>query len=163
MDMIRASDVIIPKVFKESQPKDEKLSRIRNFVEKHGTLDKPIVINSDKVLTDNYIRYLVAVEKGLEFVPFMYAQDYKRTNQFNPKIPTTTYVIGKFYQCDKEYVWKNSKDLSIDIGDKVLVVSKTKHGERGRAIVTVVDIFKSNNPKYLKHKPVVKVIKKCSS
>lgn len=160
MNMIKVSDVIVPKVFKESQPKDYKLSRIRNFVMKHGRLDKPIVVNSDRVLTDNYIRYLVAVEQGLEEVPFMYAQEYREKSKFNPKeCPTITYVVGKFYQCDKEYVWKNDKDLNIEVGDKVLVVSKDKYRKKiSRAVVTVVDIFKSNNPAYLKHRSVVKVI-----
>ena len=108
MNTIKVSDVIVPKVFKESKPKDYKLARIRNFVKKHGTLDKPIVVNADKVLTDNYIRYLVAVEQGLKEVPFMYAQEYREKAKFNPReCPTISYVVGKFYQCDKEYVWKN--------------------------------------------------------
>ena len=160
MNTIKVSDIIVPKVLKESQPKDYKLSRIRNFVLKHGRLDKPIVINYDKVLTDNYIRYLVAVEQGLGEVPFMYAQEYREKVKFAPKeYPTITYVVGKFYRYDKEYVWKNDKNLNIEIGDKVLVVSKDKYRKKiNRAVVTVVDIFKSNNPAYLKHRSVIKVI-----
>ena len=158
MNTIKVSDITIPKVFSDSHPKEYKLDRIRAYVDEHGKLDKPIVVNSDKVLTDNYIRYLVAVEKGLENVSIVSAQEYRR--MFPEASPTMTYVVGKFYQCDKEYTWKNPKDISIDIGDKVLVVSKTKHGKIGRAIMTGTKIFKSNNPKLLRHKPVVKNLSK---
>lgn len=158
MNTIKTSDIIVPKVFSDSHPREEKLNRIRVYVDKHGYLDKPVVVNSDKVLTDNYIRYLVAVEKGLDNIPCVSTQEYRR--MFPEASPTMTYVVGKFHQCDKEYTWKNPKDVAVEIGDKVLVVSKTKHGKNGRAVVTVVNVYKSNNPKLLRHKPMVKVLKK---
>ena len=163
--MMNLSDIIVPKVFKESKPKESKLSRIRNYVLEHGTLDKPVVINSDNVIVDNYIRYLIAAEQGLKEVPVVFAQEHrnKHSSQTDISLPMT-YVVGKFHRCDKEYIWKNDKDLTIEVGDKIRVVSKDKHREKmGTVVVTVTRIFKSDNPDYLKHRSVVKVVKTVSN
>lgn len=155
------SDIIVPGVFKKSKPKESKLSRIRNYVLEHGTLDKPIIINSDNVIVDNYIRYLIATEQGLQEVPVVLVEKHrnKRLSQTEISLPMT-YVVGKFYRCDKEYIWKNNKDLTIEVGDKIRVVSKDKHKEKiGTAVVTVTRIFKSDNPNYLKYRPVIKVMR----
>lgn len=159
------SDIIVPRVFKETKPKESKLSRIRNYVLEHGTLDKPVVINSDNVIVDNYTRYLIAAEQGLKEVPVISAQEYrnKYPSQTDISLPMT-YIVGKFHRCDKEYIWKNDKDLTIEVGDKIRVVSKDKHREKiGTAVVTVTRIFKSDNPDYLKHRSVIKVVKTVSN
>ena len=66
MRTIKVSEVIIPKEFTQSTPRSDKIERVKNYVEKHNTIDKPIVVNSDGVLTDNYVRYLVANQCGLK-------------------------------------------------------------------------------------------------
>lgn len=107
------------------------------------------------MLTDNYVRYLVALENGFEKVPYITTQEYREQKVDSP----VTYIIGKFKDCDKEYTWKVTKNINIEVGDRVLVKSRCKDGKvrkNGTKAVTVVQVFTSDNPKMLRHKPVIK-------
>lgn len=151
MNMIRISDISIPIEFSNSKPKERKLSKVRAYVEEHGELDKPVVLDN-KILTDNYIRYLIAIEKGFEEIPYITTQEYQESILQK----STYYIIGKFRDSAKEYTWKNPKNIPINVGDRVLVKSKSVNGKKNRGVVTVVKIFSSNNKRFLKHKPVIK-------
>lgn len=153
MKTIKISDIIIPSGFDSSKPKKEKLDKVKKYVVEYGKLDKPIILK-DNVLVDNYIRYLVAKEVGMEEVPYITTQEYKEKNP-QKNLPVT-YIVGKFKRCSKEYTWKLTKDIPIAVGDRVLVKSKAKFGNKNRGVVTVVSIFTSNKPELLKHKSVIK-------
>lgn len=156
MKTIKLVDIIIPESFEQSQPKQHKLDKVRAYVNKHGELDKPIVLDG-QMLTDNYVRYLIALECKLEEVPYITTQEY-RENIVDNEIPVT-YIVGKFKNCNKEYTWKITNGLSVKIGDRVLVKSKCKNGKSGCKAVTVVDVITSNSPRMLRHKPVIKKLK----
>ena len=152
---IKLSDVIIPESFRDTHPSEKKLNRVKRFVEKYGKLDKPIVLNGN-ILTDNYIRYLVAVEYGMEEVPFITIKEY-REDKTEDQMPVT-YIVGKFNGNDKEYIWKVTKKMDINVGDQVLV--KSKFNGKDRAAVTVAKVFTSDDTDMLRHKPVIKKLKR---
>ena len=155
MNTIMLSDIIVPKSFVNTHPSERKMNSVRNYVEKHGELDKPIVLDG-KMLTDNYVRYLVAVELGMEKVPCISSYEYREQRIVSTP---TTYVVGKFKGNDKEYTWKLTKNIDINVGDRVLVRSKCKNGKNGNKAVTVVQVFTSDSPRMLRHKPVVKKLR----
>lgn len=156
LNVIKMSDIFVPKSFERSQPKEQKLNKVRAYVDKHGELDKPIVLDGN-MLTDNYVRYLVAMEYGFDEVPCITTQEYREQHS-KPDEPTT-YIIGKFKNCEKEYTWKIVNGLSVEVGDRVLVKSKCKNGKNGTKAVTVVRVFTTSSPRMLRHKPVVKKLK----
>lgn len=148
MKTIKLSEIIIPESFKRSKPNEWKLNKVRDYVGDHYKLDKPIVLNDNNIITDNYVRYLVALEYGIEEVPYVSDKEYNRH---------ITYIVGKFDNCNKRYKWKISKDICIEVGDKVLVECENLDGSN-EAIVTVARIFTSNNHHMLKHKSVIRRI-----
>ena len=147
---IAISDVIISDDFKKTTPKEYKINRIREYVHRYGKIDKPIVLMKDNVLFDGYTRYIVAKELGVQEVPYIeFDRYFKKATA--PKY--RKYIAGRF-ENGKEYFWKIcNKKLDVNVGDKVLVANKN-----GRAIVSVVSVFESNDKKMRKHKPVLKVI-----
>lgn len=159
MNTIMLSEIIVPKSFQQTKPNEQKLNKVRTYVAEHGELDRPIVLDG-QMLTDNYIRYLVAVEAGFEKVPCITTQEYREQ-----KVESTpnTYIIGKFKNCDKEYTWKVTKDIPLEVGDRVLVRSKCKNGKNGRGVVTVVQVFTSDAANMQRHKPVIKKLRASAS
>ena len=155
MNTIKLSEVIVPESFKSGKPKEYKMEKVRAYVKEHDKLDKPIVLDGN-MLTDNYVRYLVAMEFGFKKVPYITTQEYRdrEVDEGKPMI----YIAGKFEGNDKEYIWKVTKNISIEVGDKVLV--KSKHEGKDSAVVTVVRVFTSDSDKMLRHKPVIKKIKR---
>lgn len=155
MRTIKVSEIVVPNSFADSIPNEEKVSKIREYVEQQGKLDKPVVLNG-KVLVDGYIRYLMAVEKRMDEIPYIKALDYKREHP-NEKIPLP-FITGMFKQGRKEYTWKNDKGIPIQVGDRVLVNSKNKMTGSNRGVVVVTKVFESDSPSMLRHKSVVKKI-----
>lgn len=154
MKMIELEKIIIPEKFTKTKPSEVKVNTVHRYVAMYGELDKPLVLDNNNVLTDNYIRYLVAKETNMISVPYLLPEEYKEKY---PQKNRMSYIVGVFYNCGKRYVWKNSKNLKIEIGDKVLVESKDKFGNDNKAVtVTVVKTFKSSNPALLVHKSVIK-------
>ncbi|MBR5604250.1 MAG: hypothetical protein IKW51_08625 [Bacteroidales bacterium] len=158
MNTIMLSNIIVPNSFAKTHPSEKKMDSVRKYVEKHGEIDKPIVLDGI-MLTDNYVRYLVAVEFGMEKVPCITSQEYRERKIVDTP---TTYIIGKFNGNDKEYTWKLTKDIDVNVGDRVLVRSKCKNGKNGNKAVTVVQVFTSDSPRMLRHKPVVKKLRASS-
>ena len=152
---IKVSEIVIPERFIASSPNEEKVIIIRQYIKQYHKLDKPVVLNGNTLL-DGYIRYLVAVENGMDEIPFVKALDYKKEHP-NSKL-SIPYITGKFKHGEKEYLWKNDKGILVNIGDKVLVNSKNKVTGKNRGVVTVTNIFESDNPSMLRHKSVVKRI-----
>ena len=157
MNTIKLENIIIPKSFEQSKPSQKKIDKVKEYVNEHGKLDKPIVLDGN-MLTDSYVRYLVAIECGFEKVPYITTQEY-RDQSLEPSMPMT-YIAGKFEGNEKEYIWKVTKNISIEVGDKVMVKSKRVNGNNGTAVVTVTKVFTSDSDKMLRHKPVIKKLKR---
>ena len=157
MDAIRLSEIIVPESFKSSKPSKDKMNKVREYVKEYGKLDKPIVLDGN-MLTDNYVRYLVAVELGFKEIPYITLQEHRDRKVDSNNL--MTYIVGKFEGNDKEYIWKVTKDISLEVGDKVLVKSKCKNGKDRVAVVTVVKVFTSDSDNMLRHKPVIKKLKR---
>lgn len=150
MNTIRLSDIKIPKSFLNSNTKDSKVLNAIKYIKAHGKIDKPIILNKG-VLVDNYARYLAANIERLYEVPYVELQHM-------------TYIIGKFRNGNRRYMWKNDKNIDIQIGDDVVVKVQGKDGKTKKAIVTVVGVFVSDNLRlYNKHKSVVKKLNKINS
>lgn len=144
MRTINLSDIIISENFLKSNPNDKKIKKVIKYIKKHGKIDKPIVLNNG-VLVDNYVRYLASKINGLQEVPYVELQ------QMN-------YIIGKFDNCDKEYIWKNDMGVNIKVGDNVVVCVKHGGSKNKKVYVNVVDIFSSDSlDLYNKHKSIVKI------
>lgn len=143
MNTIKLSDVKICDDFARTPPTDRKIKKAVRHIEKFKKIDKPIVLN-DGVLVDGYSRYLAAIVKGMREVPCVELQDIN-------------YIVGKFDNSNKEYTWKNDKNIDINIGDKVFV--KTNNIDKNKIVtlyVTVTDIFESDSLElYNKHKSVI--------
>ena len=70
-----------------------------------------------------------------------------------------TYVVGRFSDKGKLYVWKNDKDLDINIGDNVIVESSMKLEDNSvcNVCVEVVGVFKSSDlTLYNRHKSIIR-------
>ena len=148
---IRLEDVIVPKDYADTYPNKQKMDKIRDYVYEHRKLDKPIVVH-ENVLIDGYARYIVAMEYELEEV------DCEVVNVF--------YVSGKFEADNKERTWKVIDDSVIEIGDKVMVKSimnsyydkKTKKRCIPTEVVTVTNVFESDDLSLLRHKTIIKKV-----
>ena len=140
---IAISDVKILDSFRKSVPKNFKLERIKDYVNVYNNIDEPITLTEDGVLIDGYTRYLVAKELNIKTVPYIVAQSK----------PKNKYIVGKFKNNSKSYVWRVRKKIDVNVGDKVLVINKNK-----KSVVDVVSVFESNDINLIKHKPVLKVL-----
>lgn len=156
--------IIVPKSFERTQPSTKKMNAVRDYVYVHGKLDRPITLYGC-TLIDGYIRYLIAKEFGFRQVPCVFAS--KRALNTNKKVPHT-FITGVFDGCSKQYTWKVKRrwgifnEPLIRAGDRVLVKSRSKHGN-DTAVVTVSGVFSSSNPDlYNRHKPIVKRLKGAS-
>lgn len=142
------SDIVISDGFTKTTPNISKVERIREYFNVYNTIDKPVTISSGNVLIDGYIRYLIAKENNIQSIPCVISD-----KNFKPKKPMK-YIVGSFDN-GSEYIWKIRNKLDVNVGDKVLVANKN-----GKAVVSVVDVFESDNKDMRKHKPVLKVIER---
>lgn len=154
-ETIRLSKIIVPDSFKNSKPTESKLDHVRSYVRDHGELDKPIVLDGN-MLTDNYIRYLVAQEFGFREVPCVSSKEYR--DRKNVIEMPATYISGAFKNNPKEYIWRVPNGMSVEVGDMVLVRSKFK--DDNKAVVIVSRVFQSDDVDLLKHKKVIKKLRK---
>ena len=144
------SDIIIPDEFMDTTPKNSKVERIREYFNTYNTIDEPITISYSNVLMDGYIRYLIAKENNMQSIPCIISD-----KNFRPKRPCK-YIVGKFDN-GSEYIWKIRNKLDVNVGDKVLVANKN-----GRAVVSVVKVFYSNDRNKLRHKPVLLIVRRAN-
>ena len=154
-ESIRLSKIVIPDSFKNSNPVEYKLNRVRVYVQEHGKIDKPIVLDGN-MLVDNYIRYLVAKEFGLDEVPCISSKEYR--DRKNVIEMPATYIAAAFKNNPKEYIWRVPNGMSVEVGDMVLV--RSKFADDNKAVVTVGRVFQSDDVDMLKHKKVIKKLRK---
>lgn len=144
MKTIKLCDIKIRDDFMSTPPSDKKIKKAVRHIEKFKRIDKPIILNNG-VLVDGYSRYLAAGIKGLQEVPYLELQEI-------------SCIVGKFDNSNKEYTWKNDKNIDIKIGDRVIVESRniTKNKVLNLC-VTVVDVFSPTSlEEYKKHRRVIK-------
>lgn len=67
MKWVAVSDIIVTEAFLQTQPKQSKLNRIREYYSEYGSVDKPITLNKNNVLIDGYMRYVVLKENDAEY------------------------------------------------------------------------------------------------
>lgn len=130
--IIFLNDIIIPKKFKESRPRADKVTKVYNHFMQFGKLDKPIVVNRQLELQDGYIRYLV-----LKMNAFTHADVVIQDK--------SVYVWGKHKPTGKEYVWKLPHHIAIQVGNiypgERLVVA-TRYGKK---VITVTRVTVSSD------------------
>ena len=171
---MKLSDIKISDAFANSIPRVEKLNECRNSWNLWNRQDRYIVVNSDNVLIDGYIQYLVLKENNVEEVEVEISNKPKecwyRKNMEDWEIPyyrnnTTTYVYGIHpnSKYTKEFVWRVPKSWSelgwedgLNIGDEILV--DTKFGIKP-VVVTKIEIA-DKCPVNIPVKRVVKRINK---
>ena len=151
MNTVDIGDIIVPKKF--SKPREKKMNDVREHMEKYGTLDKPVVLQGD-LLVDGYVRYLVAKEYGMKRVPCVQTSELNTVEENKPN----TYIVGRFETSGKEYVWRLPRKISVEVGDSVLVDSR--FAKKNRAVVTVTRVFHSDDKDMLRHKSVIKKLRK---
>lgn len=150
---IRISSILIPKSFIDSPPSQKKINRAVTYLKDHGEIDKPIVVKSfrSKKLMDNITRLIAAYELDYKVVAVLTEDEYKCSDFADRK-----YIMATFHEGGKPYYWQFDTKLKLKVGDKVLVESS--HGKLNKNIVTVKEIFESDDPAMKEHKYVVKKI-----
>lgn len=128
---MKLKDIVIPKLFLDSPPKEEKIKEVTDYYKKHGKLDKPIIIDKNGTLVDGYVRYLVANNEGLEDPLILYTTDkrlyIKAVHSSNRNAKRYWWRVRK---CDEEEFLSKVKR-----GDPVLV-----HTKKGDAVAYVKSI-----------------------
>lgn len=144
MKIVNLFNVKVEKKFLLSNVSDKKIENAKRYFEKHKKFDKPVILNNG-VLIDNYARFIAAYLMGLHDIPCIELQEM-------------TYIVGKFYGCDKEYTWKNDKGIDIKVGDIVQVECKpNKDSGIKKYCVVVTDIIYDNSLEmYNKHRSVTR-------
>jgi hypothetical protein len=142
-------DVIIQEDFEYTYPRKTKLDKIRNYICKNRKLDKPIKVY-ENVLIDGYTRYLVAQEYEFEHIPC--------------EIVNVFYVSGKLWNSNREYTWKVVDNSVIEVGDRVMVESDSYYDKKTKQrcvlteIVTVTNVFTSDDMNMLRYKSIIKKV-----
>lgn len=138
---IDLDEIIIHGSFVKHSPNKNKINKAIKYLKKYKHIDKPVVLNNN-VLVDGYTRYLAAYTLGIQKIPYVELQHMN-------------YIVGKFDNCDKKYIWKNDLGINTSKGDKVLVSVKINNKNK-LVCVNVVDTFSSNSLSlYNKHKSVI--------
>lgn len=147
--IININEIIIPKEFENSTPNGYKIEQCRRIYENHNIYDRKIIIDSQNVLIDGYIMYLVLKEQGCENI---YVQISNRKYKYNKtsryRHEWTYYVFAK--HCDKNgqvhgktYVWRMPNDEKWNIWASTLKVGdivKLPGRDRGYSWGVILDI-----------------------
>ena len=147
---IELKDIKIKKQFAKTTPSAEKMKAAERYFRWHRRIDKNIVLNSNNVLVDGYIRYLVLMNHGK-----------KKTRQYQKEVQKPikqTYVYGKHSGNDKEFVWKlksstKNKD-NLTVGCKAIVA--TRYGLKEIVVTRIEKLI--NPPVQTTLKKVIRVL-----
>lgn len=150
---IKLSDIKISDSFANTVPREKKMNECRKNWENWHRQDRYIVVNTDGVLIDGYIQYLVLKENNIGEAEIKVSNRRKkrwyRKNIYDWYAPhykkeSTTYVYGVHLDSfdSKEYIWRVPKSWTwfaenVQICDKILC--NTKHGV-APVVVTKVQI-----------------------
>lgn len=74
-NIIGIEHIFVSSALLESTPSEKKIKPIREFYEKNGYLDEPLLIKTGSLaLQNSYARYYFAKQIGLEYVPVRYME-----------------------------------------------------------------------------------------
>lgn len=140
MRRMKLSDIKISEAFANSIPSEEKLNACRNNWNQWNRQDRYIVVNSDNILIDGYIMYLVLKENDVEEVEVKIStrrkKRWERKNIKDWVVPRykdnpTTYIYGYHPNSKdkKTYMWRVPKSWinwadNIQIGDTIICATK---------------------------------------
>ena len=151
---IPIKDIIISDEFMYSNPRSTKMERARDYYERTGEFDKPIIVAEDGTLVDGYIRYLIAREKGLKYVTCIQAAQFVKGKIIGEK-------DGKKTVSDKIYEWRVPYDKSAPdqyfkkIGD-ILMVEVKRKDKMGFAMMIVEKVvFSTDATRHVNRRRVV--------
>lgn len=158
---IPINDIIISDEFMFSIPRSAKMERVREYYERTGEFDKPIIVAEDGTLVDGYIRYLIAREKGLKHVTCVQAAQFVKGRIIGEE-------DGKNTITDKIYEWRVPYDklrvpINYSLSNKyfkkigdVLIVEVQRNKKMGFAMMRVEKIiFSTDATKYVNRRRVV--------
>lgn len=130
LDRFPLKNIIISKCFAESKPAGWKVQLKTEHFEQTQELPGTIVINSDNILIDGYITYLIAAENGFEYVPVT--------------VTPVEVIEAVHRERGKAYFWKVPMKLMGKIvpGARCMV----RVGEKGFKKVTVKNILQQEFP-----------------
>ena len=130
---MKLADITIPQRFQASPPSDRKLNVCRQYFKAHGALDRTLVVDSQGVLLDGYVGYLVLRENGI--------REYGVSCADKPRI----FIAACHEGNPKEYYWcvtHRTADVELLIpGAHALV--QTKNGMQPVRITQVFTAVKS--------------------
>jgi len=128
---LKLSEIKISQEFQNTNPSPVKLEICRSYYRENGCLDREIIVNQERVLTDGYIGYLVLKENGVEAAEVTVLNEraaYRRKE--------TTYVFARHPKNEKEYVWRvtpGTMNANLIAPGRRVVVAKSD----GNCVVTV--------------------------
>lgn len=138
--VMKIEDIIISAHF--SKPSAEKIQKCMDFYGIFGKLDKDIIVDSNGILRDGYVRYIVLVKNHVKEAEVIVPIKSKAGHSHKKPI---TYVFAKHTPNSKEYCWRitdNTKDVgNLQVGNKIL--AETKFGKKA---VTVTHIETLSQP-----------------
>lgn len=120
MKKVTIDDIKIPEYF--SPPNDEKYREKEHIYIQTGYL-RPIVLDSNNVLVDGYISYLILKRSGIKETECVFIKDGNEM---------VTYIKGTHPNCKKEYTWMVPRRLikrftnKISPGDRVFCYSNKR-------------------------------------
>ena len=140
MRRMKLSDIKISEAFANSVPSEEKMNECRNNWNQWHRQDRYIVVNSDNVLIDGYIQYLILMEYKEEYAEVKISnrrkKRWERKNIKDWVAPRykdnpTTYIYGYHPNSKdiKTYMWRvpeswNGWADNVQIGDMVMCTTK---------------------------------------
>lgn len=72
LPLMDINEIEIKEEFKQHPPQRYKIDNAADYYKRYGRIDKPVVIDENRVLVDGYARYCAAKELGVERVSFKY-------------------------------------------------------------------------------------------
>ena len=97
---MKLKDIKINEKFKKHPPSEKKVKAAMEFYQKHGKLDKPIVLDHNNIIVDGYARF-----KALEKLGIKEIDEYDESNF---SLTETEYVFAHHPEDPdrKTYVWR---------------------------------------------------------
>ena len=72
---VKIKDIIISTEFQLHKPKLRKVLYKRDFYEKYGYFESPIILTKDYKLVDGYISYLILKENNVKYVKVLFQKN----------------------------------------------------------------------------------------
>lgn len=168
MRKMSLEDITIKETYAASIPGKDKIEECRNYWSKYHCQDRYIVIDTNNILIDGYIQYLILKENNVKEAEVKISNHKKKQwqrkrNDIKKKLEhrkTTTYIYGIHpgEKVSKERVWRVSHSWTGWENDLLPGDIITVRSERGIVPVIITKIKWSNQPPI--DIPIKKVVSK---